>query len=305
MADRPLEGQVVGDDAIVARTTDGQQVIINGSVIFRLNQGEVVRIHQEWQERYIDELIRPRTRGQIRDTVAKFTVDEVNSIQRTNLEAELDEELEKILSEHGFELDTFVLRNITFSDQYGRSVELKQVQEQGQVTSLYEAEQIRRLASGHADAVVVEANARAEAIKIEAQANADARLIQADAQAKAHVIEAEARAEALRLIEDALAQDPENLLTYQYINRLSPNIKALLLPSDTPLVLPLQNNLLTEEDGVPSTQNPLLPQSELLPEDLSQESLLDDQIVPQPPTVTQPPVVTSTVGITQTGTITN
>ena len=31
----------------------------------------------------------------------------------------------------------------------------------------------------------------------------------------------------------------EDLLTYRYIEKLSPNIKAMLLPSETPLILPV------------------------------------------------------------------
>lgn len=297
MADRPLEGQVLGDDAITARTTDGQSVIINGSVIFRLDPQQVVRIHIDWQDRYIDELIRPRTRGLIRDGVAKFTVDEVNSIQRTNLELELDRELREILEEHGFLLETFVLRNITFSDQYGSSVEQKQVQEQGQVTSLYEAEQIRRIANGRADAVVLQAQADAMAIKVKAQAQADARIIQAEAEAEAHVVEARARAEGLRLVNQALEENPETLLTYQYINRLSPNIKALLLPSNTPLVLPLPGDLLTgptaEGTSPPATEETSQPEDVLLPqEDLSTAPIT------QTSTITTTGVLTPTAPVT-------
>ncbi len=311
MANKPLEGQVLGDDAIVARTTDGQQVIINGSVIFRLESQEVKRIHVDWQDRYIDELVRPRTRGVIRSVVAKFTVDEVNSIERTKVEIEIDRDLRDILEEHGFRLDTFVLRNITFSGPYASSVEQKQVQEQGQVTSLYEAEQVRRLAGGRADAVVIEAKAEADAIKIKAEALAEARLIRADAEAQAHVVEAEARAEGLRLVNSALEQNPENLLTYQYINRLSPNIKALLLPSNTPLVLPLQNNLLTDspidEESLFQPANPPLPQGDLSRENLSQETLSRESLAPEDLSTTllpQTPVVTTTSVVTTTDVIT-
>ncbi len=307
MANKPLEGQVLGDDAIVARTTDGQQVIINGSVIFRLEAQEVKRIHVDWQDRYVDELVRPRTRGVIRSVVAKFTVDEVNSIERTKVEIEIDRDLRDILEEHGFRLDTFVLRNITFSGPYANSVEQKQVQEQGQVTSLYEAEQMRRLAGGRADAVVIEVKAEADAIKIKAGALAEARLIRADAEAQAHVIEAEARAEGLRLVNSALEQNPENLLTYQYINRLSPNIKALLLPSNTPLILPLQKNLLgdspVDEESLFQPANPLLPEGDLSQETLSRESLAPEDLpttsLPQTPVVTTTSVVTTTDVITR------
>ena len=277
MSNKPTEGEKYGDDSIRARTSDGQEVRLDASLIFQINSNQAVQIHIDWQDRYVEELLRPRTRGLIRDSVAKFTVDEVNSVERTNLELELDRELRNILEDHGFLLDTFVLRNITFSDQYAHSVEQKQVQEQGQTASLYKAEQIRRIAGGEADAVVIKAEAEASKVRIKAQAQADARVIQAEAEARAHVIEAEARAEGLRLVNEALQLNPDNLLTYQYINRLSPNIKALLLPNNAPFVLPLPGSLLTEpspqEAEISQPENILLQQESFSPP-LAQPSIV-------------------------------
>jgi hypothetical protein len=42
----------------------------------------------------------------------------------------------------------------------------------------------------------------------------------------------------LRLVGEAL-DHREDLLTFRYIDKLSPNIRAMLLPSGTPLMLPL------------------------------------------------------------------
>lgn len=227
MAGQPFEGQLVGNDSIVARTKDGQEVKIDCSVIFRVDVQQVVQVHIEWQSRYIEDLIRPRTRGLVRSSVAKYTISEVNSVQRSNLEAELDRELRAILADKGLILDAFVLRNITFSPEYAASVEEKQVQEQGQLTAEYEAEQQRRRAQGHADALEIEAQGEAEAVRIRTRAQAEARLIQAQAEAQA-----------LQLVSAALANN-ETLLTYEYIRRLAPTIRTMLVPNDAPLLLSL------------------------------------------------------------------
>ena len=65
---------------------------------------------------------------------------------------------------------------------------------------------------------------------IEARGDAEARLINAEAEAKAN-----------GLIAASLRDNPE-LLTYQYITRLSPSINTILVPSDNPYILPIPGN---------------------------------------------------------------
>lgn len=89
MAAKPNEGAHSGDDSISARTSDGQEVIIDCTIIFQINPEEAPRIYVEWQERYIDDLIRPLIRGLMRSYVSQYTVDEVNSSKRTDLENDL------------------------------------------------------------------------------------------------------------------------------------------------------------------------------------------------------------------------
>ena len=42
----------------------------------------------------------------------------------------------------------------------------------------------------------------------------------------------------MQLIGEALQKNP-NLLTYEYINKLSPNIRVMLVPNNAPFLLPL------------------------------------------------------------------
>mgnify|MGYP002713010766 CR=1 FL=1 len=227
MSSKAYEGTVVGDDSVVARTSDSQEVILDTSIIFRLDAEQIVRIHVDWQGRYIEDYIRPTLRGIIRTEVSGFTVAEVNSAKRADLEAQLTRKVEAVLADKGIILDQFILRNITFSSEYARSVELKQVALEQVEERANQAEQIKNLAEGRAAEIATIAGAEAQAIRIRAEANATAVVLEADAQA-----------EALRLI-DAALQDNPNLLTYNYINKLAPNIQIMLLPNDTPLILPI------------------------------------------------------------------
>ncbi len=218
-----FEGQIQGDDSITARTSDGQEIFVDASVIYQINPAKVVDVHILWQDRYSTDLVRAQSRGIIRDAVSQFTVEQVISAKRFELVEFIEEQLNLKFEENGLSLVDFVLRNITFSPEYAASVEQKQIAEQeGKQAALVvekkkqEAQQIIETAKGDAQAAVIAAEGRAEARLIEAQAEADA----------------------LTLIQTAIADNPE-LLTYQYITKLAPNISTMLLPAESPFVFQL------------------------------------------------------------------
>jgi len=255
MSVAPAEGQVIGDDSISARTSDGQEVVIDASVIFAIDPAKVVDLHITWQSRFITDLVRPLSRGVIRDAVAQFQIDQVYSTKRDEMKEQMEDDMRATLEENGLLLFDFVLRNITFSPEYAASVEQKQIAEQLAQQAAFvvqqkeqEAEQARKTAQGQADAAVIAAEGDALSVVIAAKADAEAIVIQATADAEARLIQATAEQEALELIAAALAVNPD-LLNYEYIQRLAPGIQVMLVPNDNPYLLPLPSL----EDDVPST----------------------------------------------------
>lgn len=217
------EGDVLGDDSIRARTKDGQEVFIDASVIYSIDPEKVVMLHIDWQNRFQDEVVRPLSRGIIRDLASQYGVEEIVSTKRLELENSITLELEKKFSENDLIMVDFVLRDIHFSEEYAAAVEQKQIAEQTALQAQFvvqqkkqEAEQARQIAQGQADSVVIQAKGAAEA-----------RLIQAEAEAKA-----------LEVISVILQNNPD-LLTYQYITKLAPEIQVMLLPNDSPFLFPL------------------------------------------------------------------
>lgn len=223
MSIAPLEGQMQGDDSVAARTSDGQEIFLDASIIYSIDPAEVVNVHIVWQNRYTNELVRPLSRGAIRDVVSQYGVEEVYSSQRAEMNQEITDNLRQKLAENGLLLSEFILRNITFSPEYAASVEQKQIAEQQAQQARFvveqrrqEAEQARQLAQGQADAVV-----------IRAEGDAEARIIAADAEAQA-----------LEKIAAALEENLD-LLTYQYITKLAPGVQVMLVPNNAPYLLPL------------------------------------------------------------------
>lgn len=232
------EGDHLGDDSIRARTSDGQEVLLNCSVIFRVDSEQAVLLHIEWQDRYREDFVRPVTRALVRRQVSQFTVEEVNSSSRRDLEADLDRRLREEFADKGLVLDEFLLRDITFSPEYAAAIENKQVALEEQIRADYEAERMRRMARGQADAVL---------------------------------IEAQGRAEALDLIGNVLSEN-RDLLTYRYIEKLAQNIRVMLVPTDAPLILPMDRML----DGT----TPLTPT--LSPEEMEEMTGTDTVSLGQP-----------------------
>jgi len=241
------EGDRLGDDSIEARTSDGQLVRVDASLIFAIDPNEVVGVHIQWQDKYLDGLIRTIARGVIRDAVSQYGIEEVYSSKRQDLSDQINIDMKIRLEQEGFLLVDFVLRNIAFSDEYAASVEQKQIAEQQAQQAAFvvdqrrqEAEQARQQAQGLADSEVIRAEGQAKSLIINAEAEAEARLI-----------EAEAEAQALELLGAALAANPD-VLQLQYIEKIAPNISVMLLPGDTPFLLPLP-------DAQQSTQQPAEP----------------------------------------------
>ena len=236
------EGAMEGDDSIDARTSDGQQVKIDASVIYAIDPAQVVTVHIDWQNRYTDELVRPLARGIIRDAASQYGVEQVVTSKRDEMTQKMRSDLTTRLSENGLLLVDFILRNITFSPEYAASVEQKQIAEQQAMQAKFvveskkqEAEQARQTAQGAADAVVIRAKGDAES----------------------RVIQAEAEAKALQLIASVLKENPD-LLNYQYINKLAPGIEVMLVPNNNPYILPLPS-LPSQTTVLPEPTQPITP----------------------------------------------
>lgn len=231
------EGQIPGDDSIRARTKDGQEVILDATVIYQIDPAKVIPLHIVWQERYQDGIVRPESRGIIRDAVSQYGVEEVVSTKRIEMTQYISEQLSETLSKNNLLLVDFVLRDIHFSEEYATAVEQKQIAEQQAQQAKFvveqrkqEAEQARQVAQGQADAAVIAAQGAAEA----------------------QIIQAEAQAEANELIGQSLQANPE-ILQYQYILKLAPGVQTIFIPSGNQFILPLPNTTTTTTTIPPVT----------------------------------------------------
>lgn len=208
------EGDLESDDSVTARTSGGQEVYVDITVIYAINPERLNDVHTHWpNDRYRDELIRPLMRSVVRDAVSGFTIENVYQ-ERQTIDQTITSAVNTALDAEGFFLEDILVRNITFTDEYADAIESAQIAEV----------QIREQ-----DFRVQEAQKKAQQVEELARGDAEARRIQAQAEA-----------DALQSVAEVLGANPV-LIQYEYIRKLADNVQIMALPANSPFVFDFQS----------------------------------------------------------------
>jgi prohibitin 2 len=155
----PDEGALKRDDSLDAPTADGQQVKVDASVIFRIDKAKAAEIWKTVGWDYVDKLIRPYSRSQIRMVISRYTAPAIYSEKRQEAETVITQELSDMLKEKNIIIDKVLLRNVSFSPEYSRAIEQKVIAEQKVKQAEFEVKE----ATQRAQAKIAEAKGLAEA----------------------------------------------------------------------------------------------------------------------------------------------
>jgi prohibitin 2 len=189
------EGEKAGDDSVTALSGDGQKVHVDVSVRYHLNADEVWKLHDEIGPHYLEKIIRPQAQTVIRNVVSQYTVTQLYSAARQDIQAKMKEQMEQGLGRNDIVVDDLLLRNIAFSDAFAQAIEQKQV-------ALQEAERMKYV------------------------------LQREEAEKNRKIIAATGDAEAIRRKALALRENPL-LVQYEYVQKLAPNVKAVIADQKT------------------------------------------------------------------------
>jgi len=166
MSVSPGEGAVYSDDSMTAPTQDGQTVTVDATVLFHVDPTMAAELFQQVGPDYIQKIVRPMARSQIRAQVAKYTAIDVYAKKRDEAEQKINEKIEELYAEKDIILESVLLRHIAFSPQYAQAIEEKQVAEQ----RIQKAEYQKLEAAELKDKKIIEAEADAKSISLKGQA---------------------------------------------------------------------------------------------------------------------------------------
>ena len=152
------EGDVAGDDAIRVLTADGLEVVIDLTVLYRVQANQAPKIVREIGYDFKNVVVRPITRTKIRDNAVYYTAVDLYSLKRDEFQTRIFKTIEENLKARGLVLEQLLVRNISLPASVKGSIEEKIKAEQEAQKMQYvlqkekqEAERKRVEAQGIAD----------------------------------------------------------------------------------------------------------------------------------------------------------
>jgi regulator of protease activity HflC (stomatin/prohibitin superfamily) len=201
------EGAKEGDDAIRVLSSDGLEVVIDLTVLYRVLPTEAPNILREIGLDYTDKIVRPLARTRIRDNAVYYDAVSLYSTKRDEFQRRIFESIAGEFLKRGLVLEQLLIRNIQLPQAVKTSIEQKMTAEQDAQKMQY---------------VLQKEQQEAQRKRVEAQGIADYQ----------------------RIISESLT---DRQLQYEFIKAQleiakSPNAKVIILgKSSTPVMLDTKN----------------------------------------------------------------
>jgi regulator of protease activity HflC (stomatin/prohibitin superfamily) len=125
MSAKTNEGQVQGDDAIKVLSSDGLEVAIDLSVLYRVKASKAPFILQNLGADYEDKIVRPVTRTAVRDNAVNYQAVDLYSSKREEFQFKINKTITDNFSKNGLEVQQILVRNITLPESVRQSIESK------------------------------------------------------------------------------------------------------------------------------------------------------------------------------------
>lgn len=187
------------DDAITVRSSDGLEMDVDLTVQYKLDSASLNKLHGEIGEDYREKIIRPAVRESIRNVFAMHEATATYSSERDLIKQELQARLEMVLTKNYMILEDVRVRNIALPPIVAQAIEEKKAAQQDAERMEYTLQKAEK----EKEQVLIEASAQAEKIKV---------------------------------LNEALIQNP-NYLKWLAIDKLNDNIKLVVTDGNTLLNL--------------------------------------------------------------------
>ncbi len=119
------EGDKAGDDAIRVLTSDGLEVTIDLTVLYKVVSADAPRLLRETGEDYRDKIVRPITRTKIRDNAVYYQAVDLFGSKRDEFQNRIYKSIEDDFKKRGLMLEQLLVRNITLPNSVKASIESK------------------------------------------------------------------------------------------------------------------------------------------------------------------------------------
>lgn len=119
------EGNKEGDDAIRVLTSDGLEVTIDLTVLYRVVGVDAPKLLRETGNDFRDKIVRPITRTKIRDNAVYYQAVDLFGNKRDEFQQRIYKSIENDFKARGLMLEQLLVRNITLPNSVKASIESK------------------------------------------------------------------------------------------------------------------------------------------------------------------------------------
>ncbi len=182
------------DESIRCQTNEGMNVEIDCTILYHVDPKHAQAVWRKLGDDLTRLIVRPYTHNIMRMVVAKYSVVEVYTSKRKDIETEITDTMKPLFSEKGLVLEQILIRNVAYGNPaFAEAINAKQVAEQQVQT---EGQKLARA-------------------KIEKQTI---------------VAEAQGEASAINKRGATLRQNPE-VVQYEFVQKVAPKLKNMYLPA--------------------------------------------------------------------------
>jgi regulator of protease activity HflC (stomatin/prohibitin superfamily) len=194
-SDTPQASQADYPDIIVsALTSDGQQIKVGVTARFMIQPGKAAWILQNLgsEREFVEKVVKTEIRGSGRRVPTRFASYDLYTKKSYEAQQALFDEIAPKFEANGLILDEIVIRNITFTPEYAKTLEEKQIQLENITTEKNKLEQAK--------------------IRKEQQ-----------------IVIAEGDAKSIEIRQAALSKNP-TIIQWEFVQKLAPNIQWGIMP---------------------------------------------------------------------------
>lgn len=124
------EGAKEGDDAVRALTSDGLEVVVDVTVLYRVLPSDAPVILRQTGLDYTDKIVRPLARTRIRDNAVYYDAVSLYSSKRDEFQRRIFQSIASEFEKRGLLLEQLLIRNISLPQAVKTSIEQKMTAEQ-------------------------------------------------------------------------------------------------------------------------------------------------------------------------------
>ena len=182
------------DIIITALTSDGQQIRVGMTARFMIAPGKAAWIVQNLgtEREYVEKVVKTEIRGSGRRVPTRFAAYDLYTKKSYEAQQALFDEISPKFEKNGLILDEIVIRNITFTPEYAKTLEEKQIALENITTEKNKLEQ--------------------EKIRKEQK-----------------IVAAEADARSIEIRQAALTKNP-TIIQWEFVQKLAPNVQWGIMP---------------------------------------------------------------------------